>query len=99
MPALGVRDCLRGIFPATPTPFDAHGGLDLESLGTNIETWNRQPLSGYALLGSNGEAAELTRLLQANPRSGPASSNGWRRFSGAAGTSAVEDVLPLRAHT
>ncbi|OGO15064.1 MAG: hypothetical protein A2Y93_14070 [Chloroflexi bacterium RBG_13_68_17] len=55
-----VRGRLRGLFPATPTPFDAQGSLALEELARNLLTWNRQPLDGYVLLGSNGEAVLLT---------------------------------------
>jgi len=60
MPAMEVRGRLRGLFPATPTPFDGQGSLALEELARNLLTWNRQPLDGYVLLGSNGEAVLLT---------------------------------------
>ena len=46
---------LAGIFPPIPTPFDAAGELDLKALAANLEKWNRYPLAGYVVLGTNGE--------------------------------------------
>jgi len=46
---------MAGIFPPIPTPFDAAGELDLKALAANLERWNRHPLSGYVVLGTNGE--------------------------------------------
>ncbi len=46
---------MAGIFPPIPTPFDAAGELDLKALATNLEKWNRYSLSGYVVLGTNGE--------------------------------------------
>ncbi len=46
---------MAGIFPPIPTPFDAAGELDLKALARNLERWNRYPLAGYVVLGSNGE--------------------------------------------
>ncbi len=46
---------MAGIFPPIPTPFDAAGELDLKALASNLEKWNRHPLSGYVVLGTNGE--------------------------------------------
>jgi 4-hydroxy-2-oxoglutarate aldolase len=51
---------LHGIFAATPTPFTTAGEFDPGHLTSNLGHWGRQPLSGYVLLGSNGEAVLLT---------------------------------------
>jgi 4-hydroxy-2-oxoglutarate aldolase len=50
---------LRGIFPPIPTPFDAEGDVAPDKLIHNIERWNQYDLSGYVVLGSNGEAGHL----------------------------------------
>ena len=34
--------------------------MDFDHLGSNLEKWNSEPLSGYVLGGSNGEYAYLT---------------------------------------
>ncbi len=49
---------LSGLFPPIPTPF-VHGELSAERLADNLALWNRQPLDGYVVLGSNGEAPLL----------------------------------------
>jgi 4-hydroxy-2-oxoglutarate aldolase len=51
---------MAGIFPPIPTPFDAAGELDLKALARNFERWNRYPLAGYVVLGSNGEFPYLS---------------------------------------
>ncbi len=48
---------LRGVMPPIPTPFDADGNVALEELVGNIERWNKYDLTGYVVLGSNGEGA------------------------------------------
>ena len=50
---------LRGCFPPIPTPFDEHGRVDHEHLASNLKRWQETPLRGFAVLGSNGEAALL----------------------------------------
>ena len=50
---------LEGIFPPIPTPFDASGDIDLAALAENLDWWNRFDLTGFVVLGSNGEAALL----------------------------------------
>jgi len=50
---------LEGIFPPIPTPFDAGGEIDLNALAENLDWWNRFDLTGFVVLGSNGEAALL----------------------------------------
>ena len=51
---------MAGIFPPIPTPFDATGELDLNALAANLEKWNRYPLNGYVVLGTNGEFPYLS---------------------------------------
>jgi len=51
---------MAGVFPPIPTPFDAAGEIDLKALGRNMEFWNRYPLAGYVVLGSNGEFPYLS---------------------------------------
>jgi 4-hydroxy-2-oxoglutarate aldolase len=46
---------MAGIFPPIPTPFDESGELDLAALAGNLAKWNRYPLAGYVVLGTNGE--------------------------------------------
>ena len=50
---------LKGCFPPIPTPFDAQGRVDREHLASNLEKWQKTPLAGFAVLGSNGEAVLL----------------------------------------
>jgi 4-hydroxy-2-oxoglutarate aldolase len=50
---------LRGVFPPIPTPFGADGTVEHQALTANLERWNQSDLSGYVVLGSNGEAAYL----------------------------------------
>src|SRR5512143_3046283 len=58
----GVRShiSLAGIFPPIPTPFKANEDIDLDRLQFNLERWNKEPLSGYVVGGSNGEFVFLT---------------------------------------
>lgn len=51
---------LYGIFPPITTPF-INGELALDKLKQNILMWNKTQLSGYVVLGSNGESVFLTR--------------------------------------
>jgi 4-hydroxy-2-oxoglutarate aldolase len=51
---------MAGIFPPIPTPFDAAGELDLKALASNFKKWNSYPLSGYVILGTNGEFPYLS---------------------------------------
>jgi 4-hydroxy-2-oxoglutarate aldolase len=50
---------MTGIFPPIPTTFDARGGFDVGATAANLAQWNRHPLSGYVILGSNGEMPYL----------------------------------------
>jgi 4-hydroxy-2-oxoglutarate aldolase len=51
---------LSGIFPPIPTPFKRDESLDLDNLKSNIARWNDEPLAGYVVAGSNGEAVALS---------------------------------------
>jgi 4-hydroxy-2-oxoglutarate aldolase len=51
---------LSGIFPPIPTPFKQDESLDLDNLKSNIARWNDEPLAGYVIAGSNGEAVALS---------------------------------------
>lgn len=54
----GVR--LEGIFPPIPTPFDNTGEIDTAALMRNLKHWTSFPLSGFVVLGSNGEFVHLS---------------------------------------
>jgi 4-hydroxy-2-oxoglutarate aldolase len=49
---------LSGVMPPITTPFQ-DGKLALDKLKKNFQKWNRSGLSGYLVLGSNGEAVYL----------------------------------------
>jgi 4-hydroxy-2-oxoglutarate aldolase len=46
---------LRGVFTPIPTPFDEDGQVTHDKLEGNLDKWNKTGLSGYIVLGSNGE--------------------------------------------
>ena len=54
-----VKISLEGCFPPIPTPFDRHGRVDHDHLTANLEKWQKTPLKGFAVLGSNGESVLL----------------------------------------
>ena len=49
---------LHGVMPPITTPFET-GELALDRLRENFRKWNQTDLSGYLVLGSNGEAVYL----------------------------------------
>jgi 4-hydroxy-2-oxoglutarate aldolase len=49
---------LTGVMPPITTPFQ-NGKLALDKLKKNFQKWNKTGLSGYLVLGSNGEAVYL----------------------------------------
>jgi len=51
---------LKGIFPPIPTPF-IDDEVAEDKLKENINRWNETGLSGYVVMGSNGESVYLTR--------------------------------------
>jgi 4-hydroxy-2-oxoglutarate aldolase len=50
---------LRGVFTPIATPFDEGGEVAHDKLEFNLEKWNQTGLSGYIVLGSNGENVYL----------------------------------------
>ena len=51
---------LKGIYPPITTPF-INDEIAFDKLSENISRWNKTKLSGYVVMGSNGESAFLTR--------------------------------------
>src|SRR3972149_873394 len=51
---------LNGIYPALTTPF-SDDQIDLEKFKSNAQMYNKTELSGYVVLGSNGESVFLTK--------------------------------------
>lgn len=49
-----------GIYAPLPTPFDEQGTLDLGRLRAALPRWVASPLTGFVLLGTNGEAGLLS---------------------------------------
>jgi 4-hydroxy-2-oxoglutarate aldolase len=50
---------LSGVFAPIPTPFDADGAVDTGRLRTALGRFVTRPLTGFIILGSNGEAVLL----------------------------------------
>jgi 4-hydroxy-2-oxoglutarate aldolase len=50
---------LHGIFPPLVTPFREDGSVDATAFEANLESYAAEDLSGYLVLGSNGEASSL----------------------------------------
>jgi 4-hydroxy-2-oxoglutarate aldolase len=50
---------LSGVLAPIPTPFDEHGDISLERLRAALVRWLATPLTGFVVLGSNGEAVFL----------------------------------------
>ena len=48
---------LAGVFAPIPTPFDQQDQVDTVRLRAAIARWTARPLTGFVVLGSNGEAA------------------------------------------
>jgi 4-hydroxy-2-oxoglutarate aldolase len=51
---------LDGVFAPLPTPFDEDGRLDERRLCAPLPHWLASPLTGFVMLGTNGEAGLLT---------------------------------------
>uniref|UniRef100_A0A1B6F1Z0 4-hydroxy-2-oxoglutarate aldolase, mitochondrial n=1 Tax=Cuerna arida TaxID=1464854 RepID=A0A1B6F1Z0_9HEMI len=51
---------LKGIFPAITTPFNDKQEVYYEKLHENLQIYEKLPLTGYLINGSNGEVAALT---------------------------------------
>ena len=68
---------LSGVMPPISTPF-RDGKLALDKLRKNFQKWNKTALSGYLVLGSNGEAVYLSerekrKVVEVSRESIPAS--------------------------
>jgi 4-hydroxy-2-oxoglutarate aldolase len=68
---------LSGVMPPITTPFE-HGKLASDKLKMNFQKWNKTGLSGYLVLGSNGEAVYLNekekiKVVEASRESIPTS--------------------------
>ena len=68
---------LSGVIPPITTPFEK-GNLALDRLKENFNKWNKTGLSGYLILGSNGEAVYLNekekmKVMEASRESIPES--------------------------
>jgi 4-hydroxy-2-oxoglutarate aldolase len=50
---------LSGVFAPIPTPFDRNDGVDTARLKTALGRWVARPITGFVVLGSNGEAVLL----------------------------------------
>ena len=48
---------LAGVFAPIPTPFDDRDRVDTARLKAALARWVKGPLTGFVVLGSNGEAA------------------------------------------
>ncbi len=48
-----------GVFAPVPTPFDAADRVDTARIRAAFARWLKTPLTGFVVLGSNGEAALL----------------------------------------
>jgi dihydrodipicolinate synthase/N-acetylneuraminate lyase len=50
---------LAGVFAPIPTPFDAADRVDTSRLTAALARWAQRPITGFVVLGSNGEAVLL----------------------------------------
>ena len=60
---------IKGVIPPMLTPFKANGDVDYDKHIRNMESWNKDKLAGYLVLGSNSETvylneAEKTKLIK-----------------------------------
>ena len=53
---------LTGVFAPLPTPFDEQDRVDTRRLTSALARWIASPLTGFVVLGSNGEAVLLDDL-------------------------------------
>jgi len=51
---------LQGVFAPLPTPFDDEDRVDTRRLEQALARWLARPITGFVVLGSNGEAAFLS---------------------------------------
>jgi len=50
---------IKGVIPPMITPFKKNGDVDYDKHIRNMESWNKDKLAGYLVLGSNSETAYL----------------------------------------
>jgi len=50
---------IKGVIPPMLTPFKANGDVDYDKHIRNMESWNKNKLAGYLVLGSNSETAYM----------------------------------------
>ncbi|MDB5082444.1 MAG: hypothetical protein JWP00_4368 [Chloroflexi bacterium] len=92
---MSITNRLAGVFPPVPTPFDAQGDIAPAKLADNLRQLATTSLSGFIILGSNGEyvyldEAEKQELFTAARQAIPAD----RLF--VAGTGAESTRMALR---
>ena len=51
---------IHGVIPPMVTPFREDGELDRDAFVSNVEKWNKDPLAGYLVIGSNSETVYLS---------------------------------------
>ena len=86
---------LKGIFPPITTPF-INDELAIDKLAFNIKNWNQTELSGYVVMGSNGESVFLTKdeKLQLVAKTKEYSSNDKLIIAGT-GSDSIKETIEL----
>jgi 4-hydroxy-2-oxoglutarate aldolase len=93
---MSLTDRLTGVFPPVPTPFDTQGEIAPDRLAANLRQLATTPLSGFIILGSNGEypyldEAEKRVMFEAARAAIPAD----RLFVAGTGAEATRQALRL----
>lgn len=55
---------IRGLYAPLITPFDGHGNIDMAGWESNLEHYQTEPLDGFLINGSSGEAEMLSQEEQ-----------------------------------
>jgi 4-hydroxy-2-oxoglutarate aldolase len=86
---------LKGVFPPITTPF-INNELAFDKLAFNIQLWNETELSGYVVMGSNGESVFLTKeeKLQLVAKTKEYSSNDKLIIAGT-GSDSIKETIEL----
>lgn len=86
---------LKGLFPPITTPF-VNDELTFDKLAFNIQLWNETELSGYVVMGSNGESVFLTKeeKLQLVAKTKEYSSNDKLIIAGT-GSDSIKETIEL----
>ena len=58
---------LAGVFAPIPTPFDDHDAVDTHRLRDALGRWVERPLTGFVVLGSNGDMTNFSGLQPDHP--------------------------------